>query len=92
MAAHPTQKNDFDKVIALDTTWLVQVLFEGVLDGIDPSLSAHLILVGGTVLQFHATKALVPIYGRGDGGTTKTGRPLSNKAASSVPIREPFGF
>src|SRR4029077_12685124 len=46
-AAHPTQKNDFDKVIALDTTWLVQVLFEGVFDGIDSSLSAHLILVGG---------------------------------------------
>ena len=37
----------FRQVIALETTWLVQVLFEGVLDGIDSSLSAHLILVGG---------------------------------------------
>ena len=45
-----------------------------------------------SVLQFHATKTLVPICGRGDGGATKTGRPLSNKAASSVPIREPFGL
>jgi hypothetical protein len=25
-----------------------------------------------SVLQFHATKALVPICGRGDGGATKT--------------------
>src|SRR5262249_24354013 len=44
-----------------------------------------------SVLQFHASKTLVPNCGRGDGGATKTGRPLSNKPASSVPIREPFG-
>jgi hypothetical protein len=45
-----------------------------------------------SVLQFHATKALVPICCGGDGGAIKTGRPLSNKAASSVPMREPFGL
>jgi hypothetical protein len=44
-----------------------------------------------SVLQFYAIKTLVPICGCGDGGVTKTGRPLSNRAASSVLIREPFG-
>jgi hypothetical protein len=45
-----------------------------------------------SVLQFHAIKAFVPICDRGDGGATKTGRPLPNKAVSSVAIREPFGL
>ena len=35
-------------MIALETTWLVQVLFEGFLDGIDSSLSAHLIRFGAS--------------------------------------------
>src|SRR5262249_23584878 len=44
-----------------------------------------------SVLQFHAINTFVPISGRGIGGAIKTGRPLSNKPASSVLIRGPFG-